>query len=225
MAALMYSVMAKRTSHLVKISIYYGLVIGVLLLIYAVKPEWDYYLPIGGLDKLAQINKGDFSSVLEEVVATTVNPFDVFDDSIKLFASMIGAIVLMLPIRWVYMRVGLTQNYNHSVAASLIILPLIVTGIVVIVQFSLALAFSLAGIVAGVRFRTTLKNTSDALFVFVAIGVGLAAGTSSLGIGLVMSVFFSYAVLLLPPATARASDGPNSPWRVGPAKEDSADNK
>ena len=114
------------------------------------------------------------------------------------------------------MRVGLIGNYNHSVAASLIILPIIVTGIVVIVQFSLALAFSLAGIVAGVRFRTTLKNTADALFVFVAIGVGLAAGTSSFGIGLVMSIFFSYSVVLLPPVTARASDSPRSPWRVEP---------
>lgn len=120
----------------------------------------------------------------------------------------------MVPLRWVYMGVGLRQSYNHAVASSLIILPIIVTGIVLIVKYSFELAFALAGIVAGVRYRTTLKNTSDALFVFAAIGVGLAAGSSALSVALVMSLYFSYAVLLLPPITPRAEDTPKSPWKV-----------
>ena len=70
---------------------------------------------------------------------------------------------------------------------------------VAIVQNSVALAFSLAGIVAGVSYRTRLKDSADALFIFAAIGVGLAAGTLAIGIGLVMSMFFSYTVLILPP--------------------------
>ena len=139
---------------------------------------------------------------------------NLFDDTIKLLTTMLGTFVLMLPLRWVYMGVGLRQSYNHAVASSLIILPIIVTGIVLIVQYRIALAFALAGIVAGVRYRTTLKNTSDALFVFAAIGVGLAAGSNALTVALVMSLFFSYTVLLLPPITPRAEDSPKSPWKV-----------
>ena len=60
---------------------------------------------------------------------------------------------------------------------------------------ALALAFSLAGIVAGVRFRLTLNDTLDAIYIFVAIGVGLAAGTEALEIGLVATVFFNYVIL------------------------------
>jgi hypothetical protein len=211
--------MARRKSILVTISIYYGVIVLLLVLLTLNKPHWVYKLPLGGLESLQQSYKGDFSSAMDEVVHSTISAYDVFDDSIKLFAAMVGAILLMLPIRWVYMRIGLTQNYNHAVAASMIILPIIVTGIVVIVQFSVALGFALAGIVAGVRYRTTLKNTSDALFVFVAIGVGLAAGTSTLGIGLVMSIFFSYTILLLPPVSPRASDSPKSPWRVNSTED------
>jgi hypothetical protein len=210
----MNSVLARRKSLLITISFYYAVLVLSLALMTIYTPQWIYYLPFGGLENLAQSYKGDFSSVMDEVVHSTVDVYDVFDDSIRLSSAMVGAIILMLPVRWVYMRIGLGQNYNHAVAASMIILPLIVTGIVVIVQFSIALGFALAGIVAGVRYRTTLKNTSDALFIFVAIGVGLAAGTSTLGIGLVMSIFFSYTILSLPPITARAADSPKSPWRV-----------
>lgn len=60
-------------------------------------------------------------------------------------------------------------------------------------QHSLALAFSLAGIVAGVQFRRALSDTFDTLFIFVAIGVGIAAGINSVEIAVVMTVFFNYA--------------------------------
>jgi len=52
--------------------------------------------------------------------------------------------------------------------------------VVLIVRDSVALAFSLAGIVAAVRFRNTLRDTKDAVYIFLAIAVGLAAGCSRL---------------------------------------------
>jgi hypothetical protein len=72
-----------------------------------------------------------------------------------------------------------------------------VAGIVMIVQYSLALAFSLAGIVAAVRFRTTLEDTKDAVYIFLAIGVGLACGVQSLGLALLLSIVFNAVVLVL----------------------------
>jgi len=63
------------------------------------------------------------------------------------------------------------------------------------VQHSLALAFSLAGIVAGVRFRRALQDTFDALFILVAIGTGIAGGVQALEIAAVLTVFFCYATL------------------------------
>jgi hypothetical protein len=77
------------------------------------------------------------------------------------------------------------------------ILPIAVRSIVVIVSHSLALAFGLAGIVGGVRFRNTLKSSGDALFILAAIGIGLAAGIGALEIALVMTVVFNYCFLLL----------------------------
>src|SRR6184192_1575442 len=62
---------------------------------------------------------------------------------------------------------------------------------------ALALAFSLAGLAAAVRFRNTLKDTKDAVYIFVAMGVGLAAGVQALALGFVMSVIYNVAVVTL----------------------------
>ena len=66
-----------------------------------------------------------------------------------------------------------------------------------VVQHSLALAFSLAGIVAGVRFRRALSDTFDTLFILASIGVGIAAGVKSIEIAVVLTVFFNYASILV----------------------------
>ena len=111
--------------------------------------------------------------------------------------SMIGAIVIMLPIAWTYIVVKRRTGYHQSVVHTLLILPVAVTGTVVIVKTSFALAFALAGIVAAVRFRTTLDDTKDAVYVFVAIGVGLASGVQALGVAAVLSIIFCITNVLL----------------------------
>lgn len=111
--------------------------------------------------------------------------------------SMLGALIIMVPVTWVYMLTHRLRGFDESVVHTMLILPVAVTGIVMIVQNSIPLAFSLAGIVAAVRFRTTLDDTKDAVYVFLAIGVGLACGVQAFGVSLVLSLFFNGVVLLL----------------------------
>ena len=111
--------------------------------------------------------------------------------------SMVGALAIMIPVTWVYMVTRRQRGYHESVVHTLLILPVAVTGIVMIVQANLALAFSLAGIVAAVRFRTTLEDTKDAVYVFLAIGVGVSSGVQALGIALVLSVLFNVVIVVL----------------------------
>lgn len=111
--------------------------------------------------------------------------------------SMLGALAIMVPVTWVYMLTRRHRGYEESVVHTLLILPVAVTGIVMIVQNSVALAFSLAGIVAAVRFRTTLDDTKDAVYVFLAIGVGLASGVQALGVAVMLSIVFNGVVLVL----------------------------
>ena len=105
-----------------------------------------------------------------------------------------GALALVVPVAWVYM---LTKRfkYDPALVSSVIILPIVVAGIALVVKNSVALAFALAGIVAAVRFRNTLKDPRDAVYIFLVIGIGLSAGVQALDVALVMSFAFNLVVL------------------------------
>jgi hypothetical protein len=115
--------------------------------------------------------------------------------AMSLLYAMIATLLLMLPVSWVYRAIHTDSVYDHSIDTTTLVLPAIVAGIVTLVQHSLALAFSLAGIVAGVRFRRALSDTFDTLFILSSIGVGIAAGVKSIEIAVVITVFFNYAAI------------------------------
>ena len=70
-----------------------------------------------------------------------------------------------------------------------------------------SLAFAIAGIAAGVRFRNALKSTGDALFILLAIGIGLSAGIGAVELAIVMSIAFNYVFLILWITDYGARDG------------------
>jgi len=110
---------------------------------------------------------------------------------------MVVTLLLMLPVTWVYMSARRTKRHNQSVVETLILLPIVVAAVILIVRNSLALAFSLAGVVAAVRFRTTLRDTRDTVFIFLAIGIGFAAGVQVITVGAVASVIFNLVMLFI----------------------------
>jgi hypothetical protein len=171
-----------------------------------------YVLLIGGVATLlwaypqltrAIIESGDESAFADEITSTFGVPIteEIGVRSWESLAveglSLLGALAIMVPVAWTYIIIKRRGGYDQSVVHTLIILPVAVTGIVIIVKSSLPLAFSLAGIVAAVRFRTTLEDTKDAVYVFLAIGVGLAAGSQRLGTALIASLVFNVVNLVL----------------------------
>src|SRR5438876_4903169 len=111
--------------------------------------------------------------------------------------SMIGALALMLPTAWVYMTTKQQRGYDQSVVQTVIVLPMTVAGTLILVQNSLALAFALGGIVAAIRFRNTLKDTKDVVYIYLALGVGLAAGVFVPAVSAATSLVFNYTMLAL----------------------------
>jgi len=109
----------------------------------------------------------------------------------------ISTLALMLPVTWVYMATAPGRRHNQSLVQTLILLPMVVAGIVLVVQNSLALAFSLAGVVAAVRFRTNLSEARDVVLVLLSIAIGFAAGVHVIVAGAYLSIIFNLVLLLL----------------------------
>ena len=156
-------------------------------------PGLAEYVPIGGIGALASANMESFEPVytmVERNLLSATGP-------LRLLIGSIGALILTVPISWVYFITSRARRIDQSFLQTIVILPVVVTGIAMIVVNSLALAFSLAGIVAAVRFRFTLNQPSDAMYIFVAIGLGLGSGIGALGIAAVISFTFVIATLVI----------------------------
>lgn len=172
---------------LTKVVAYYVVLFVIGLLV------WDLLPRAGGFAQSFDLSSG---TALPAATKTAQVPVGEVNLALTVALAMISAILLSIPIAWVYVLTRAKRGYQQSVVHLLIVLPLVVSGIVVLVQYSLALAFSLAGIVAAVRFRNTLDDSKDAVYVFLATAIGLAAAVNVPVAG-VISLLFNVTVLTL----------------------------
>jgi hypothetical protein len=188
--------MRRAASFLIPVSIitlYYVLFFAIFAFWLVKFPAMREFFPIGGIGDLAGRSSDGFEPVYSSIDETILAPYG----PLKLAISSLGAAILIVPVSWVYFITSRSKRVDQSFSQTIIMMPIVVTGITMIVQNSLALAFSLAGIVAAVRFRFTLDQPSQAMYIFVAISIGLASGIGALGIATVISMAFAYATLAI----------------------------
>lgn len=177
-----------------KLTAYYLAVTAVVLIALRLFPNLREFMPFGGVESLMSSPR----SGLEGILAPNAAEIGNLRESVYwLVITILGALLTALPGSWVYIAVRNPKDYDQSLVDTIIVLPIVVTSIIIIVQNSLALAFSIAGIAAAVRFRNSLKSSGDALFILLAVGIGLSAGIGALELAIVMSVAFNYVFLLL----------------------------
>jgi hypothetical protein len=175
------------------IAMYYVFWMGLILFLLSRYPGLRQYFPIGGVDYLASMDVESFEPVYSSVRDTVFSRHG----PLRLALASVGAIILTIPVTWVYFISSRVRRIDQSFVQTIMILPVVVSGIAMIVLNSIALAFSLAGVVAAVRFRFTLRQPSDAMYIFVAIGIGLGSGIGAVGVAYVISAAFCLATLVI----------------------------
>ena len=180
---------------LIRLTIYY-VVLG--LLVFAAVELWPAtrdYLPIGGVEALINQPAANPLEASDLIRASHVG--NLGESIFWLVVAIAGAMLASIPVSWVYMGVRHDEDYDQSLINTIIVLPMVVTAIVIIVQNSLALAFSLAGIAGAVRFRNSLKSSGDALFILLAVAIGLSAGIGAVELAAVVTIAFNYCFVVL----------------------------
>ena len=180
----------RATKLLTKLTIYYAVIAILVFAAIRIWPASQNWLPIGGVEQLiAQPTKNPLQAS-EAVRAAHVN--NLGQSLFWLAVALVSALLLSLPVSWVYMGIRNDEEYDQSLINTIIVLPMVVTGIVIIVQNSLALAFSHAGIAGAVRFRNSLKSSGDALFILLAVAIGLSAGIGAVELAALVTIAFTY---------------------------------
>lgn len=135
-------------------------------------------------------------------------------NTVPVVVALTLAFGVTLPVTWVYGWTRPRKKYNQSFVQALLVTPIAIALVVFLVKESLPLAFGLAGIVAAVRFRATIKEPIDAVFMLMVIGIGLSAGTQLTTVAYVSSLIFVVIALAVWKSDYAAEKPVLTGWRV-----------
>jgi hypothetical protein len=171
-------------SNIVLRTVIYYAVLAVLL-------YWLKGISVGGLplddDTAAIIGVGKKAAAKGLPVETGSAPLHVL-------IAMVSALLFSIPVSWIYTLTHKKKGWKQGTVQSLVVLPVVIAGIVVLLKYSLALAFGMAAIVAAVRFKSTLNDTRDSAFMLCGIGIGLSGGVMPEIAGVLSFVFSAVVV-------------------------------
>lgn len=87
------------------------------------------------------------------------------------------------------------EMYQRSMAVTLLMLPIILSVIILFIGSNIARAFSLAGTLSIIRFRSAPGDPKDIGFIFFDIAAGLACGTGLYGYGALFVVLLCAIII------------------------------
>ena len=119
--------------------------------------------------------------------STTANP-------IQLFLALLVSLILGLALTWAYKHRTL---YTREFTVSLTLLPCLMTLVIFLVNGSLGTSIAVAGTFSLIRFRSATSGSRELIAIFLAMIIGLAAGTGYLALAILFTVFILAIWLLL----------------------------
>ena len=115
----------------------------------------------------------------------------------SVFLPFLLTFCLCLGLAMVYMWTFQGMSYTQGLVHSIVLSGLVACMLMMAIGSSLAAGIGVAGGLALVRFRTALREPRDTMFVFVALGVGIAAGLRAYGVALAGAASFAAISTLL----------------------------
>lgn len=115
----------------------------------------------------------------------------------RVIVSLLLAFGLGQAVAFVYMHTFRGLSYSRTIVHSMAMGSVITCMLMLAVGSSIAAGIGVAGGLSAVRFRTSLRDPRDIIFIFAALGVGMASGIQAYGAAIAGTVVFSGGFLLL----------------------------
>jgi len=111
----------------------------------------------------------------------------------NLSVAVLCSLIIAVFYKYSYKGPGYSASFVHS----LIALSMITAIVIMVIGNNLARAFGLVGAMSIIRFRTAVKDTIDIVFIFFALGIGMAAGVGLYSVAIGGTIFIGLILLVL----------------------------
>ena len=141
----------------------------------------------------------DLSTTLREIFNFSTNQV------LPLLVTVVLAFVIGLFVYLIYRLTFSGVIYSKTFNMSLVMLTMVTTMVILIMSNNVKLSLGMVGALSIVRFRTAIKDPIDTVFMFWAIGEGIALGAGFVLAAIVGAVLIGIFMLILASSKKKAS--------------------
>ena len=133
---------------------------------------------------------------IKNLFSGTLNPLQVV-------LTLLTALLIGLFLFFIYKRTFAGVVYSRSFNLSLVMLTMVSSLVILLISSNLTLSLGMVGALSIVRFRTAIKDPIDTVFLFWAVGEGLALGAGFMDVGIIGALVIGVVMLVV--TTVRGS--------------------
>lgn len=124
----------------------------------------------------------------------------------RVILTLLMGLVVGLFIFFVYRRSFGGVMYSRSLNVSFILLTMVTALMLMLINTNLTLTLGMVGALSIIRFRTAVKDPIDTMFMFWAVGEGIAIGVAFYLEAIVAAVIIGLVLIVLSVFKLRGSD-------------------
>lgn len=91
-------------------------------------------------------------------------------------------------LAWTYMATHTGLSYSRNFVASLLVIPVLTSGVMQVLANNLVTAFGMMAVFAIVRFRNILRDTLDTSYILSGLVIGMACGTQRYPVAILVTL-------------------------------------
>ena len=111
--------------------------------------------------------------------------------------ALLMSFILATAVAWVYVQTHQSLSYSRAFVQALVLGGILGATLMLAIGNNIARGIGIVGTLAIIRFRSTMKDPRDMMFVFAALAVGISTGVRAFAVALVGTGVFAFAAFLL----------------------------
>ncbi len=137
---------------------------------------------------------GSVGSFLDQIFRSAESDIFTFSD---ILLSMVMSTLLTFVVAHIYRQTHRGTSYSQSFLATMFLMAVTTSVVMLIIGSNIARAFSLVGALSIIRFRTAVKDSRDTGYLFAAMVIGMGCGTQFYLASMSLTAFVSGLMLVL----------------------------
>ena len=136
----------------------------------------------------------------DDPVATAFNIKDLFSSTLnplQVVLTLLVALGIGVFVYFIYKKTFTGVVYSRSFNLSLIMLTMVSSLVILLISSNLTLSLGMVGALSIVRFRTAVKDPIDTVFLFWAVGEGLALGAGFMDVGIIGALVIGVVMVVV----------------------------